>query len=103
MPPYASRLQLSLHYSASKNPVGPIHVLSTGKSPSGNWQGMAAKPKLQKPLHAPARNREMTIVPTFFVARPKPLVISAADYPNRWSCPRAVQVKVSVSMSVKAP
>ena len=46
------------------NPVSPVYMASTSQTASSNWQAMTAQPHLQKPLHAPPRNRKLTIPPT---------------------------------------
>ena len=44
--------------ASQTNPVSPVHMASTCQTASSNWQAMTAQPKLQKPLHAPPRNRK---------------------------------------------
>ncbi len=58
--------------------VSPVNMSSASKTTSSNRQAMASKPKLQKALHAPTRNRQMTITATKAVW-PKPLLISAEN------------------------
>ena len=72
------------------NPVCPHTMLPTCKT-----AGERSKSELQKPLQAPARNRQLTIAPMLAV-RPEPLVVSATHYPNRKSRPRTVKIKSSL-------
>ena len=43
------------------NPVSPVHMACASQPASSNWQAMTAQTKLQKSLHAPPRNRKLTI------------------------------------------
>ena len=62
-------------------------MLPTCIAASDNRQYVRIKSELQKPLHAPAKNRQLTIIiapgvgPTLAV-RPEPPVVSATHYPN---------------------
>ena len=47
--------------------ISPVHMASTSQTVSSNGQAMTAQPKLQKPLHAPPRNRKLTIPPTWAI------------------------------------
>jgi len=48
------------------------------------------KSKIQKPLHAPTRNRQLTI-PPMLAKRSKPMVVCACNNPNRRGCSRTMQ------------
>ena len=62
--------------ASQTNPVSPVHMASTSQTASSNGQAMTAQPILQKPLHAPPRNRKLTIPPTWAI-RLKPLHVCA--------------------------
>ena len=62
--------------ASQTNPVSPVHMASTSQTANSNRQAMTAQPKLQKPLHAPPRNRKLTIPPTWAI-RLKPLLVCA--------------------------
>ena len=47
--------------ASQTDPISPAHMASTSQMASNNRQAMTAQPKLQKPLHAPPRNRKLTI------------------------------------------
>ncbi len=51
---------------------------------------MRAQPKLKKPLHAPTRNRQLTI-PPMLAKRSKPMVVCTCNNPNRKGCSRTMQ------------
>ncbi len=42
--------------------IGSVNMLSPSKTPENNWQLMRAQPKLEKPLRAPTRNRQLTMM-----------------------------------------
>ena len=56
--------------------ISPAHMASTSQTASSNRQAITAQPKLQKSLHAPPRNRKLTIPPTWAI-RLKPLLACA--------------------------
>ena len=45
--------------ASQTNPVSPVYMASASQPAGSNWQAMTAK--LQKWLHAPPRNRKLTI------------------------------------------
>ena len=47
--------------ASQTNPVSPVYMASTNQTASSNSQAMTAQRKLQKPLHAPPRNRKLAI------------------------------------------
>ena len=53
--------------ASQTNPVSPVYMGSTSQTASSNWQAMTAQPKLQKSLHAPPRNRQLTVPPTWAI------------------------------------
>ena len=59
------------------DPVSPVYMASASLPASNNWQAMTctAQPKLQKSLHAPPRNRKLTMPPPTWVIRLKPLLV----------------------------
>ena len=70
--------------ASQTNPVRPVHMANTSQTAGGNWQGMPAQPKLQKALHAPPRNRKLTVPPTW-TKRLEPLFICARHNTPRGS------------------
>ena len=62
--------------ASQTNLVSPVYMASAKQPVSRNWQAMTAQPKLQKWLHAPPRNRKVTIPPTLAI-RLKPLLVHA--------------------------
>ena len=62
--------------ASQTNPVSPVQMASASQPASSNWQAITAQPKLQKSLHAPPRNRKLTIPPTRAI-RLKPLLVCA--------------------------
>ena len=76
-------------------PLSSDNMNSTSKTTSSNRQAMASKPKLQKALHAPARNRQMIITPTQAVW-PEPLLITARNDTPSGSYTRTIQSATSL-------
>ncbi len=76
--------------ASQAHPVSPSNMSSTSQTTSSNRQAMATKPKLQKALHVPTRNRQMTITPTKAVW-PKPLFVSARNNTSSGSFTRTIQ------------
>ena len=82
--------------ASQTNPVSPVHMASTSQTAKSNRQAMTAQPKLQKPLHAPPRNRKLTIPPAWAIRRPLTVTSShtkeqgcQGSKPNiqlRWDC-----------------
>ncbi len=72
------------------DPIGSGNMLSPSKTPKNNWQLMRAQPKLEKPLHAPTRNRQLTI-PPMSAKRSKPMVVCTCNNPNRRGCSGTMQ------------
>jgi len=70
--------------------IGSGNMLTPSKTPENNWQLMRAQPKLKKPLHAPTRNRQLTI-PPMLAKRSKPMVVCTCNNPNRRGCSRTMQ------------
>ena len=64
--------------ASQTDPIRPAHMASTSQTTRSNWQAMTAQPKLQKLLHAPLRNRKLTIPPTWAI-RLKPLLVCALN------------------------
>ena len=63
--------------ASETNPVIPVYMASNSQI-SSNWQAMTAQPKMQKSLHAPPRNRKLTIPPnSMWAIRLKPLLVCA--------------------------
>ncbi len=62
------------------DPIGSVNMLSLSKPPENNWQLMRVQPKLEKPpaLHAPTRNRQLTI-PPMLTKRSKPMVVCTCN------------------------
>ena len=58
------------------NPVSAVHMVSASQPAISNWQAMTAQPKLQELLHAPPRNKKLTIPPAWAI-RLKPLPVCA--------------------------
>ena len=78
-----STLKNPMHFIANStsvasqtNSVSPVYMDSASQPASSNWQAMAAQPKLQKLLHAPPRNRKLTILLTWAI-RLRPLLVCA--------------------------
>ena len=72
------------------DPIGSGNMLTPSKTPENNWQSMRAQPKLKKPLHAPTRNRQLTI-PPMPAKRSKPMVVCTCNNPNRRGCSGTMQ------------
>ena len=67
------------------DPIGSGNMLTPSKTSGNNWQLVRAQPKLQQPLHAPTRNRPLTI-PPMLAKESKPMVVCTCNNPNRRGC-----------------
>ncbi|DBA72341.1 TPA: hypothetical protein ACH3X2_010581 [Trebouxia sp. C0005] len=77
--------------TTSADPIRSGYMLTCSKMSENNRQLMRAQSKLKKPLHAPTRNRQLTI-PPMLAKRFKPMmVVCTCNKPNSRGCSGTMQ------------